>query len=192
MLTLSLLLALAAAPSSTIAGVTVGQSPPFGECAIKTVKNAPGYKDFLTYVDYPADRDCWKRRFMDPRMGKLSTGRETVEAYTTTELPKGISQSIEVVLIDGVVEGVNLKTQGRAYQSVLLDALTEKFGKPESMRRAPVQNLMGAQFESLDAHWSFSDLDVSLRGMTKVSEGAIRLKSPALLAADGPKPQPKL
>jgi hypothetical protein len=186
-------LALAApSPSRVIAGITLGDPPPFPECATVKVKNAGGYKDFLTYADHPLDQQCWQRSFMDPRMGQPpGAEREEVKAYVTTPLPTGLSSYIQMVLIDGRVEEIRIDTRGKPWQSDILAALTEKYGKPTYSARTPVQNRMGAQYESLDARWEFSDMEVSFYGLTKLDAGKIRIRTAAQVAKDHA-PQPKL
>jgi hypothetical protein len=116
---------------------------------------------------------------------------EEVKAYVTTPLPKGLSQYLQMVLVDGRVEEIRIDTRGQPWQSEILAALTEKYGKPTYSGRTPVQNLMGAQFESQDARWEFDDMQVSFVGLVKVDAGKIRVRSASRVAKDNA-PQPKL
>lgn len=183
----------APSPSRTIAGLTLGDPPPFPECATEKMKPSGGRKDLLRYSYHPLEQVCWERAgFLNTRLGQPPGPEpEEVKAYVSTELPKGLSRYVEIVLVDGRVEEIRISTTGSASQRDVLAALTEKYGKPTYAALTPVQNLMGAQFESQDARWEFDDMQVAFIGLVKIDKGTIRVRS-AARAAQNHAPQPKL
>jgi hypothetical protein len=54
-----------------------------------------------------------------------------------------------------------------------LSALTEKFGRPSSFKKTPVQNLMGARFFNYEADWNVRDVHVSFGGTDVECSGII-------------------
>lgn len=162
------------------------------ECAIKVQPPYGQYPGFKHYEDTRTGAPlCWQREsFHDPKLGSPLTGRENLKLYAPDAFPRGFSPYVTLKTVDGRVEGIQVDTSG-TYQQTILDALTEKFGRPTHVDRTPRQNLMGATFKSITAHWDFADLDVMFIGLTKVDEGFLLIRSPVIETAENP-PQPKL
>ena len=183
------------APSRDLAGLTIGAALAFPECGVHTTPSLGGYPSFTSYNDTAPDEVCWQRPFGDSHLGEpINPHLERVELNVRAPLPEGISQRVHVTVVNGLVEGIELKTYGQAYQQALLDALSEKYGEPTYAPKKLVQNLMGATFENQEATWTFSDMRVIFLGMTKVGEGLISIRSNALMAeeAQAKRGQPKL
>lgn len=62
---------------------------------------------------------------------------------------------------DGNLIGFHFLTQGIDTQDLVMQRLVEKFGKPQSVERRPVQNSFGAVYSSIEAHWQAGQLSVT-------------------------------
>jgi hypothetical protein len=60
---------------------------------------------------------------------------------------------VEATLIDGKVEGIKFGTFGIRNDSLVLEALTTKYGKPTDLITSKVQNGFGASFDVSTASW---------------------------------------
>lgn len=64
----------------------------------------------------------------------------------------------------GAIVGVDFYTHGVTTQEYDLDTLTKKYGPPTSRSTVPVQNKLGAKFDSIHATWALDGLSVSFFG----------------------------
>lgn len=170
---------LSPAPSKMIAGIGLGEKPPYQECSVKMAKPGSNSGIAKIYLDDRAVK-CWRRSFGNPNVGKPLSEIEYVEVVTDMPLPAGVGSNLKLTIVEGKVEAIELRTKGEPSQESVLVALTEKFGKPTFAGRQPVQNLTGTEFYRVSASWDFSDADLLFFGMAKVDEGWIRLRSSSL------------
>ena len=91
------------------------------------------------------------------------------------ELPSGIL-AVQVVMLDGKVYDITLTTMD-VFQRDLLAMLAAKWGTPAHSNVAQLQNGFGAQSESLEAQWLFSDMRVSFFGRTTGTDGTITFQT---------------
>lgn len=134
--------------------------------------------------------ECQKGRWgfaEAPTSGMCWTGSES-----TTESPLGavrsahfkfapdaqpqIAINVEATLIDGNVERVEFQTLGTLAIPVVMDALRAKYGKPSAEKKVPVQNRMGATFESVEAEWLRGGLSIVYLGVThQIDRGVVTI-----------------
>lgn len=65
---------------------------------------------------------------------------------------------------NGSLIGFHFLTQGVETQDLVMRQLLEKFGKPKSVEKQPVQNSFGATFSSIEAHWQTGQLSITFYG----------------------------
>lgn len=87
--------------------------------------------------------------------------------------PFGVKSQAKVSVVDGRVERVLISTAPVDAQRNVLDALTEKYGKPTSLRVRPMQNAFGAKLDSIEASWNLPLMDISFIGAVSLDEGVI-------------------
>lgn len=87
--------------------------------------------------------------------------------------------SLNLLEIDGLVQGIEFFTSGLSVESVVLDRLIEKFGKPTKQSVREVRNLSGGIFQTMTAIWMTDDLLVSFEGTTdRVDSGRVTIDRP--------------
>jgi hypothetical protein len=80
---------------------------------------------------------------------------------------------------NGVLIGLHFLTQGLDLQDVALDQPTQKYGKPTTIKKAIVQNAMGATFESINASWRLKGVNVTFDGLAgQVDYGEVYIDLP--------------
>ena len=120
-----------------------------------------------------ASSRCWTS---DVEMGATLQEDATVDVELPDgELPSGIL-AVQVVMLDGKVYDITLTTMD-VFQRDLLAMLAAKWGTPSQSNVAQLQNGFGAQSESLEAQWLFSDMRVSFFGRTTGTDGTITFQT---------------
>ena len=75
---------------------------------------------------------------------------------------------------DGAVQSIRFLTAGIEAQSLTLEALTSKYGKPLAIDSTPVKTAMGASFDSVSAMWETPLIRVSFLGTTgRIDTGSV-------------------
>jgi hypothetical protein len=71
-------------------------------------------------------------------------------------------------------------TSGHASQERVLQALVTKYGQPSIRAAVPMQNAIGAKFDSIRATWSDGTLDVAFVGVGgSIDSGSVVIGTPA-------------
>ena len=84
-----------------------------------------------------------------------------------------------VRIVGGKVHRVEIETHGVRVQEVAFDQLVQKFGKPTASKTVPVQNRMGAQYQSIQAEWQVGEATVTFYGMTlSLDAGLVVVETP--------------
>lgn len=104
---------------------------------------------------------------------------ETKFIADPSRIPQGAAKyDPEILVIDGVVEGVSTYTTGFKHQESLYRALVEKYGKPTETKVTSAQNRMGATFEDRSATWKTSYGQVLFMGLLgSIDSGYIEVKT---------------
>lgn len=85
-------------------------------------------------------------------------------------------QRATILVIDGLVEGIEFDTTGISVQHSALSALKAKFGEPTKFEPKVLQNRMGAKYETFDAAWSLPNLEVNFYGtMSRIDSGEVSI-----------------
>ena len=82
--------------------------------------------------------------------------------------------SVGLVMHEGRVGALVVGTFGHAVQSTIFDDLVAKYGKPVESAMLPVQNAMGAKYESIVAQWEVGTVHVQFFGISgKLNQGLL-------------------
>lgn len=143
-------------------------APPPPVCPIETLSS--GTRMYMR----PRDGSSCVKPFAVTRPAPLPTGpKYTLEAWVSSA-PRGI-EMVTVEVLDGLVESVNVTTNGYESQAAILSALEDRFGKPEVSSSDPVQTAMGASFEALRASWTVGDVGIQFHGILgRINQGNVR------------------
>lgn len=162
---LAALLAPALAHGADFMGVELGAKFDMPECQID-----PGsYGRLYTYVFEQPVRPCWQHNILRGKPGdSLDTDGSFKVDFVSEDAkrPAGvIAASTSLVVVNGLIEGVEAGTGGYEKQDRILQLLKNKFGKPTSLESEEMQNGMGAIFSSIEAEWKTADLEVEFSGI---------------------------
>jgi hypothetical protein len=179
-----LLATIAAAPPgsatarSAVFGMLIGQPLEFPECSYFRIS-----QESLMYrtPSQMAELPCFQHTIGYEPGDPLDRSVETVKVFIEKP-PRGVLfEKIRVLLLQGRVESVSIRTQG-LLQTDVAEMLREKYGEPHQSTVEKVQNRMSAEYESLSHSWQFDDLSVSFAGLAgTVDEGMIVIDSPAAI-----------
>lgn len=99
-------------------------------------------------------------------------------------IPQGAAKyDPEILVIDGVVEGISTFTTGYKHQESLYSALVEKYGQPTETKVSDAQNRMGATFQDRTAKWRLPYGQVQFMGLLgSIDSGYIEVKTDKGLA----------
>lgn len=92
--------------------------------------------------------------------GNGATGNARVK-FAYGELPYWTGGQFVIELINGKLEGISMGTAGFASRSVIIEALTRKFGDPNVINPMPLQNAFGARYDGSILQWGDSKLTVT-------------------------------
>jgi len=99
--------------------------------------------------------------------GELLIKFATPAAFTTTG-------SVGVVVLDGILDGIEIETTGTESGEQVLSLLTTRLGKPNAARSSPVQNAYGAKFTRISATWKLGAITVEFDSAPeRIDEGEI-------------------
>jgi hypothetical protein len=180
------------APSMTVFGLELGKPFTVPECSLHKL----GRKDYVYAGDDKAV--CFELNFVhhksDPRSIPVTDG--AVALRFPIEQPM-VVRDVAASVIKGNLESVEISTAGISDESVILDMLVKKYGKPSSSSEGSAQSAMGAQFPTLLAVWHFSDPDLTVLYKSvdgRFNHGSISIQTRTAImtgAANLPK-EPKL
>lgn len=153
----------------SVLGFTLGQPLNLPECPYRmsgTMK---------IYGEVPA-QTCVREAA--PLKGYASPQRMIL--FGTSEAPPIVKNWRAVAFeLDGRLVGLWFATPGATAQETVLAQLTAKYGPPTWKRSDPVQNLMGAAFNSVSAQWRGHAVDVSFDGTTgRLDTGQVTVDLP--------------
>ncbi len=142
-------------------GVTMGSKFEMPECAIRTFPYGAG-----SVYEHASDKTtipCWYTN----RPGSID-GRPEGDAFEVkvnlANVPDFVG-GVELLVLNGQIEGISFNTGGLRVQASLLAALTDKLGAPTKTEQVEKQNGIGATFTSLNAHWMFTNGEAHLFGI---------------------------
>lgn len=114
-------------------------------------------------VDKPVN--CEAVKALETRTGTFldacNNGR--AEWYTETDFLNGKAMLRLTQSLDRTLLSVSVGESGSFNFETALDALTIKFGAPQSSEKSSIQNRMGASFEQMEAIWVDDDERIVLR-----------------------------
>ena len=89
-------------------------------------------------------------------------------------------------VVNGVVQGVKLITNGVASQTHDFALLVGKFGPPSSRRTIPMQNRMGATFDVIEASWQRPNgVSMTFKGVVNsLDTGQVNARTPQEVARE--------
>lgn len=91
--------------------------------------------------------------------------------------------NIIVIEIDGKTEGIHFFTNGLVSQPIVINQLSEKFGKATTSLSRKVATSTSETLESLDAKWDLPGLKVTYWGTSgRIDRGEVYIDSPAASA----------
>jgi len=113
-----------------------------------------------------------------------ASGARTV-VFTRTEAPPIVRDArLTLLEVGGALAGVRFATPGESAEDVVLGELTAKYGPPSSIHRERVQNLAGAQADTLTALWRGGVVDVTFYGtFGRLDQGQVTIDLPIGSAA---------
>ncbi len=75
------------------------------------------------------------------------------------------ARGFALLILDGTVQGVLVRTSGRDTQKAIYAMLRKKYGVPTSVAKAREQSGTNTSAEAISASWIFADLRVSFEGI---------------------------
>lgn len=176
------LMAPALAHATDFMGIELGAKFDMPECQF----TGEGYLARYTFVFDQPVRPCWKRSILKGKPGEALDKDSSFKIDFVTsdgKTPLGVGADSTLIVIDGVVEGVQATTNGYEHQDSILRALQTKFGKPTSLKEEAMENRMGASFRSHEAVWKTPALEVKFSGMvSRIDFGYISVFTPKATA----------
>lgn len=163
-------------PSKSVLGLELGQDANLPECAKSRNYGSIYYATFSTNICW---KDVWasdskslKPREM-PKEGKLQA------MFPSKEVPRGVYDVADVVVLGGKIEQIDFKTLSTADQTEVSRMLSSKWGAPNRTSVSELQNGFGARFSSLQEQWNFADFSIIYIGLVNHEEGLISFQSRA-------------
>ena len=156
----------AADATASLFGVPVGQPLSVPKCEIFNSKlgySKPVQGDSL--CSYPKPSKSATDQYFDiyfPKNGQ-------------PDFVPGMFDKFDATIRDGIVEKLRTFTTGLTSQDEILKLLTDKYGKPTAIIRHEAQNLMGAKFQTIEAHWAVGTDLVNFIGAMAVDGGMIEV-----------------
>jgi hypothetical protein len=129
----------------------------------------------------PLTGPCFKRNLPNAIFSTPPTDEWVRISYPTHQQPElATYDSVVVSVIDGRVQGISFHTVGLSAQSLVLAALTKKYGKPSTDRMVSKQNSYGAKYDSVVAVWTLTDLiTAKFEGVAEsLNDGFVKIETP--------------
>lgn len=99
-------------------------------------------------------------------------------AFLSDDFRRGMPPMLSVRFTGGKFVWVQMTPKGDQQSNEYLEMLTERYGKPSSLKLSKIQNRMGAQFEKFEAFWRFKGIEIYLTNIDdKITEGSLRFVS---------------
>jgi len=140
------------AETQSIFGFVLGEAINLPECSYD------GFAGNTKIYDAFPPRTCVQDAA--PLRGYANPPRRIV--FSKDEMPPIVKNWRMFILESaGRLIGVHFLTDGVDTQELVLNKLTEKYGQATKVDRLPVQNRMGARFQSIEARWKLPGLVVT-------------------------------
>lgn len=157
-------------PSNTTAqsifGLKLGQPLEANECPKKLIGKRVFYSDSteICFEKTNNTMDC-----------VIPINENVTLRFPYTNKPEILSGTlISAKIIDGNLEWLGFSTSGASTQIRNYDLLINKFGKPASVIQSPLQNRMGAQYNSIFAVWQLDKISVEFMGIAEsINRGSV-------------------
>lgn len=158
---------------ASLFGVTIGQPLSVAKCQVST-----GTLGFSKAVQ--GDEVCSYQKFPDlPQSIDLYFPKNGQPSFVP-----GMFRSFQATVRDGTVKKLKTFTTGLASQDEILKTLSDKYGNPAVLLRHDAQNLMGASFQTIEAHWEVGKDVVNFLGAIAVDAGSIEVITADEVARD--------
>jgi hypothetical protein len=141
-------MALSAAPDKTILGIELAAPFAVPACSAREVSIS--------------GRICFNAAMIDR---KPWGAEEYYVSVPSTGTPPHVRGELQVSVVKGVVESIQVGTWGIQAQGGALAALTKKYGEPARTRRE-MHHALRSRFPTQYAEWDFDDFTVKLDGTT--------------------------
>lgn len=141
-----------------------------GKANSKNQINVLGIRLGDAVASYPAcDSEEGKTRICSHRSTKFTF------IELRPERPKFIASNSMIIEVDGLIKGFSVDTKGLKVQQETYEYLVSRYGTPYSRKSLPVQNMMGARFESITARWKLpTGREISFEGVkNSIEKGEI-------------------
>ena len=127
----------------------------------------------------PQNTECWNE--LDDLIRREDNVREIWLSPTQVLDFPFLRPNFRVFLLDGRVEGIAVSTSGIDDQEKVLNALTEKFGKPEKMELQKGGVGEGGTLSVIHAFWTLNEVEVQFWGTYQalLERGYIQFITPA-------------
>lgn len=127
----------------------------------------------------PSNRELCRRQSTDHPWGSTSIYVAVPLAY----LPFGPDMLVSV--IEERPAELYVTTTGHGSQQQILNDLTGKFGKPQTITKRPHQNLFGATFAGIHAVWNKGETKIEFKGIEdEINRGSVTIKTSNSTALD--------
>jgi hypothetical protein len=130
--------------------------------------------------DYGTSEVCYKRTG-----SRAMSSEPPLDELVNIQFPSGkepqLASSVSAKIIGGTVQEIVFSTHGIATQGLVLAALEQKFGNPDTQNTRTEQNGFGAKFDVINASWMVpNDISVTFQGaVTRVDNGMVTIQSAA-------------
>ena len=160
---------------TALIGFELGQKIAIPECSKERSYG------MVLYTVPPQDFPCWRntsgarntlKTEPDFPVGPMHNGRHDV-LLDPSRIPSGIEDEASLLLIDGSIEEVWLRTSGPDSQELIFQQLVAKYGEPDVSNVQHLQNAMGATYDGITATWRFQAMTMNFVGVIDHESGAI-------------------
>lgn len=156
-------------------GIPLGAPLALPECGKYAISRSTTYK---IAVGSPCFQSFPVRP--DP-VSPADSGESVLIAFPPGAYPAEASPgSISAIIRAGRLEGFVVSTQGYQAQDMILDSLTQKYGKPTTLNRLPLMGGGSTLAGGLAADWNLPDLKIFFVGILGgATRGTLRIATPA-------------
>lgn len=160
-------------------GIELG-APVVPECPTEQIPYAGPVYDFKA-----TNGACWTATGMRPTSRTDIVNNESLSIMPVpNKRPTGTRQ-VTAVVVNGVIEGLTVGTDGYVHAQELFEQLKQKLGTPSLQDEVQVTTGVGAKFSSPRAVWELPNAQVKFNGIVgSVDSGLIVVRTPAEQARD--------
>jgi hypothetical protein len=163
-----------AARAETVFGLEIGARLSLPECVAKVTAGR-------AYYEILQPTTC-----LEPAASKVRDHGEGARylIFAKSEWPQIAKSPVVIALLeDGNLVGIEFSTQGIQSQSLVMEALTAKFGPSDSDHAVTAQNALGAQFVAHVVDWKRGTLTIHFAGVEggRLDLGRVDIDTPASL-----------